>query len=99
VASFFEYPGKTVVKTKNIFTAFYTIALPPFFSSVPEVRYCRCSFSYHQELKMAVQSKAEINLRRLLAQCETMANEIKSNDGRINWRLEKVSYPFIINNV
>ena len=45
---------------------------------------------------MAVQSKAEINLRRLLAQCETMANEIKSNDGRINWRLEKVSYPFII---
>jgi hypothetical protein len=41
---------------------------------------------------MAVQSKAEINLRRLLAQCETMANEIKLNDGRINWRLEKVSY-------
>ena len=38
---------------------------------------------------MAVQSKPEINLRRLLAQCETMANEIKSNDGRINWRLEK----------
>ena len=48
---------------------------------------------------MAVQSKAEINLRRLLAQCETMANEIESNDGRINWRLEKVSYPFIINNI
>jgi hypothetical protein len=54
-------------------------------------------FLVPSKLKMAVQSKAEINLRRLLAQCETMANEIKSNDGRINWRLEKVSYPFIIN--
>ena len=39
---------------------------------------------------MAVQSRAEINLRRLLVQCETMASEMKSNDGRINWRLEKV---------
>lgn len=38
---------------------------------------------------MAVESKTEINLRRLLVQCETMANDIKSSDGKINWRLEK----------
>lgn len=59
------------------------------------------SFSYGRivKTKMAVQSRAEINLRRLLVQCESMANEIKSNSGRINWRLEKVSYHFVIKNI
>lgn len=40
---------------------------------------------------MAVLSKEEINLRRLLSCCEALANNIKLKDGKINWRLEKVS--------
>ncbi|XP_046861626.1 vesicle transport protein USE1-like [Xenia sp. Carnegie-2017] len=38
---------------------------------------------------MAVLSKEEINLRRLLSCCEALANNIKLKDGKINWRLEK----------
>ena len=38
---------------------------------------------------MAV-SKLEINFRRLLERCETMAAELQDNKENVSWRLEKV---------
>lgn len=40
---------------------------------------------------MGKSSKSEINIRRLLAQCEVMASDCQHNECKIDWRLAKVS--------
>jgi len=36
-------------------------------------------------------SRLEINFRRLLERCETMAAELQDDKENVNWRLEKVT--------